>query len=468
MNQSFTCLCRLPSDAYDVNVTPDKRKVMLHKESQAMTFLQQSLLALWEPSRFTYDLNKAAGGTATQRTQQQQQQQHRSLEDGGSGSKKLDTFAMGGPGSNAGLSASPGSIELTPTVGKDPGSGAGGRSTRTTAAAAAAETDANIRQGNEVQGGLEDGDEAHEDVHEEEADVDVDAPAAKRRAVMPLTAFMMGGKDKPISTAAAPGNGNDSDNNRRGGRRRREQQDNEQQPSLFQYGFRKEEGEQVNGRSKGRGSARDESSEEEEEEEESDDDDMEEDTDSGVGVDVDVDEKKENERLKQTEQQQHAAEERQEDREKVPLQLKKQGPGDEEEEEEDDGIDLTGTPINTEQQQEVSPGQGPDSAAGASLPVAGSELIVEVNLQGIRHRLVAAAARQQASLQGEAQRKGASGRSRFTAASLQGGGDGDGEGNEGMTREQAERVAGKALQLCCAVLCFLSTLVPASFSFLCE
>jgi DNA mismatch repair protein PMS2 len=57
---------RLPRDAYDVNVTPDKRKVFLHAEHAAMTALQQGLSALWEPSRSRYAVN---GGTTTQQQQ---------------------------------------------------------------------------------------------------------------------------------------------------------------------------------------------------------------------------------------------------------------------------------------------------------------------------------------------------------------------------------------------------------------
>jgi len=54
---------QLPRDSYDVNVTPDKRKVFLHAEHAAMTALQQGLSALWEPSRSRYAVN---GGTRQQ------------------------------------------------------------------------------------------------------------------------------------------------------------------------------------------------------------------------------------------------------------------------------------------------------------------------------------------------------------------------------------------------------------------
>lgn len=71
---------RVPAGAFDVNVTPDKRKasaprpqcfstsigwcrpccsialiqVMLQGERQVLEALEQALRALWEPSRFTY------------------------------------------------------------------------------------------------------------------------------------------------------------------------------------------------------------------------------------------------------------------------------------------------------------------------------------------------------------------------------------------------------------------------------
>lgn len=50
----------LPSNAYDVNVTPDKRKIFLHNESQVLKVLQEGLERLWEPSRSQYVVNNAA------------------------------------------------------------------------------------------------------------------------------------------------------------------------------------------------------------------------------------------------------------------------------------------------------------------------------------------------------------------------------------------------------------------------
>jgi DNA mismatch repair protein PMS2 len=50
----------LPSDAYDVNVTPDKRKIFLHNESQVLKILQEGLERVWEPSKSQYVVNNAA------------------------------------------------------------------------------------------------------------------------------------------------------------------------------------------------------------------------------------------------------------------------------------------------------------------------------------------------------------------------------------------------------------------------
>ena len=57
---------RLPTDAYDVNVTPDKRRVMLHAEDELLTALHDALTAAYEPSRGTLVAGQAAvaGGTS--------------------------------------------------------------------------------------------------------------------------------------------------------------------------------------------------------------------------------------------------------------------------------------------------------------------------------------------------------------------------------------------------------------------
>ena len=52
---------RLSTDAYDVNITPDKRRVMLHMEDELLASFQQCLRAAYEPSRATFEV----GCTAT-------------------------------------------------------------------------------------------------------------------------------------------------------------------------------------------------------------------------------------------------------------------------------------------------------------------------------------------------------------------------------------------------------------------
>jgi DNA mismatch repair ATPase MutL len=51
---------RLPTDAYDVNVTPDKRRVMLHAEDELLSALHDALTAAYEPSRGTLAVGQAA------------------------------------------------------------------------------------------------------------------------------------------------------------------------------------------------------------------------------------------------------------------------------------------------------------------------------------------------------------------------------------------------------------------------
>ena len=51
---------RLPTDAYDVNVTPDKRRVMLHAEDELLGALHDALTAAYDPSRRTLAVGNAA------------------------------------------------------------------------------------------------------------------------------------------------------------------------------------------------------------------------------------------------------------------------------------------------------------------------------------------------------------------------------------------------------------------------
>ena len=50
---------KMPTDAYDVNVTPDKRKVMLHDEDALLRAARAAIETVYEPSRYTYARGKA-------------------------------------------------------------------------------------------------------------------------------------------------------------------------------------------------------------------------------------------------------------------------------------------------------------------------------------------------------------------------------------------------------------------------
>ena len=58
---------QLPPDSYDVNVTPDKRKLLLHDEDALLSALREQLVATWEPSRGTLTVGAAAGPAGKQR-----------------------------------------------------------------------------------------------------------------------------------------------------------------------------------------------------------------------------------------------------------------------------------------------------------------------------------------------------------------------------------------------------------------
>jgi len=51
---------RMPPDAYDVNVTPDKRKVLLHDEDGVLRAARAAIEAVYAPSRYTYDVGQFA------------------------------------------------------------------------------------------------------------------------------------------------------------------------------------------------------------------------------------------------------------------------------------------------------------------------------------------------------------------------------------------------------------------------
>jgi DNA mismatch repair ATPase MutL len=49
---------QMPTDAYDVNVTPDKRKVFLHDEDAVLRAARAAIEAVYAPSRYTYDVGR--------------------------------------------------------------------------------------------------------------------------------------------------------------------------------------------------------------------------------------------------------------------------------------------------------------------------------------------------------------------------------------------------------------------------
>ncbi|KAK9915857.1 hypothetical protein WJX75_005272 [Coccomyxa subellipsoidea] len=44
---------RLPKDSYDINVTPDKRKALIHQEQSLLEAFQKALVRMWEPAAVT-------------------------------------------------------------------------------------------------------------------------------------------------------------------------------------------------------------------------------------------------------------------------------------------------------------------------------------------------------------------------------------------------------------------------------
>ena len=58
---------RMPPDAYDVNVTPDKRKVLLHDEDSVLRAARAAVEAVYAPSRYTYDVGRIVPGVSEDR-----------------------------------------------------------------------------------------------------------------------------------------------------------------------------------------------------------------------------------------------------------------------------------------------------------------------------------------------------------------------------------------------------------------
>jgi DNA mismatch repair protein PMS2 len=54
---SFILNLTMATDAYDVNVTPDKRKILIHEDVQTQEFLRDTLLTKWEQAARTFVVN---------------------------------------------------------------------------------------------------------------------------------------------------------------------------------------------------------------------------------------------------------------------------------------------------------------------------------------------------------------------------------------------------------------------------
>jgi DNA mismatch repair protein PMS2 len=210
---------RLPRDAYDVNVTPDKRKVFLHREAQALEALRAGLARLWEPSRSRYAVNDAVGASQRSGTKRS---------GGGGAAAAFARFAAGGGG----------------------GAVAAGQLT------ARAADDEEEEEEQQQQDQEEEEEEEEEDEEEEEAssretseesggeeEEGSEQPAAaaepepereerprKRRAVLPLDSFALRGARAPAAAPAVDAGEEEGEAAAAAGR----------QPSLLAFGFQRQ------------------------------------------------------------------------------------------------------------------------------------------------------------------------------------------------------------------------------------
>ncbi|KAI7836307.1 hypothetical protein COHA_009815 [Chlorella ohadii] len=180
---------RLPPDTYDVNVTPDKRKVFLHAEKKVLAALTEGLQALWEPSRNTYAVNDAV---AAQQAQQAQR------------------------GGSQAVAAGPRSVPAFSHFAASQAQGA------------AAEA--------------EDGEEEGAAVAQSPAD-DAGEPSAKRRAVLPLAAFALGGGGGSQAAASPAGQqqAQQQQSQIQQLSQQQQQQQGSKQRSLLSFGFQREQ-----------------------------------------------------------------------------------------------------------------------------------------------------------------------------------------------------------------------------------
>jgi DNA mismatch repair protein PMS2 len=196
---SLSASRRLPPNAYDVNVTPDKRKVFIHSEAAVLEAFLKGLHALWEPSRFTYGVNNAL-------LSQQQQQ-------AGGGESHPPAFSQ--------FAVPASSVDFVPEEIAD-GSGGIVSCRRASAGAAASPLDTEARPVL-----------AADRPSLQAADGDEERPA-KRQAVLPLTSFTLGG-----SRAASAGRllAEQQAEQLTTAEHHQEQQDPHRQASLLKFGF---------------------------------------------------------------------------------------------------------------------------------------------------------------------------------------------------------------------------------------
>ncbi|KAG1669863.1 hypothetical protein FOA52_012451 [Chlamydomonas sp. UWO 241] len=107
---------RAPPDMFDVNVTPDKRRVFMQSEAALLSALDKALKDTWEPSRYTYAVSPS-GVAATQRASQARP-------------NPLASFAAGkrgrAPGGSAAATPPPAASSMAVDGGEEDGAQEGG------------------------------------------------------------------------------------------------------------------------------------------------------------------------------------------------------------------------------------------------------------------------------------------------------------------------------------------------------
>lgn len=216
----------LPRDAYDINVTPDKRKVFLHREAAILTALQQGLMELWEPSRARYTVNDLTQGGRSGKKRRS-----------GEAPAPFAAFAVGGAGPSGKEKHLHDNEEEAEEESEREEEVSASQDEEASAEGSEIIEDeppgqATVRE--EVQGSRKSAPHAVERGHE--------APPPKRQAVaaLPLAAFAMGG---PVKEAKGPSNGppvatglGSAD----GGGRCAASEPTVRQSSLLAFGFEKE------------------------------------------------------------------------------------------------------------------------------------------------------------------------------------------------------------------------------------